>query len=142
MDVRHKAFEFKPGDISTWSDYAERFGFDPDGQIQNEFSDNNRSLSIEGWCLDRFIKQVSVSSFYDNGGGKVHQYNDKIRDFHLHLSDSKLQNSATTTAHIYTLLGKKIEKKTNDKRYNNVGSNRWMPKAVYVFHCLLYDVDK
>ena len=32
-DVRHKAFESTLGDISTWSDYAERFGFDPDGQI-------------------------------------------------------------------------------------------------------------
>ena len=28
-DVRHKSFESTPGDISTWSDYAERFGFDP-----------------------------------------------------------------------------------------------------------------
>ena len=45
-DVRHKAFESTPGDISTWSDYAERFGFDTDGQIQNEFLDNNRSLSM------------------------------------------------------------------------------------------------
>ena len=47
-DVRHKAFESTPGDISTRSDYAERFGFDPDGQIQNELFDNNRSLSMEG----------------------------------------------------------------------------------------------
>ena len=38
-DVRHKAFEFTPGDISTQSDYSERFGFDPDDQIQNEFFD-------------------------------------------------------------------------------------------------------
>ena len=43
-DVRHKAFESTPGDISTRSDYVERFDFDPDGQIQNEFFDNNRSL--------------------------------------------------------------------------------------------------
>ena len=47
-DDRHKAFESTPGDISTWSDYAERFVFDPDGQIQNESFDNNRSLSMEG----------------------------------------------------------------------------------------------
>ena len=46
-DVRHKPFESTPGDISTLSDYAEQFGFDPDGQIQNEFFDNNRSLSME-----------------------------------------------------------------------------------------------
>ena len=32
-EVRHKAFESTPGDISTRSDYAEQFGFDPDGQI-------------------------------------------------------------------------------------------------------------
>ena len=30
--------------------------------------------------------------------------------------------------------------KTNDKRWNNVGSNIWMRKSVYVFHCLLSDV--
>ena len=32
-DVRHKAFESTPGDISTQSDYVERFFFDPYGQI-------------------------------------------------------------------------------------------------------------
>ena len=34
-DITHKAFESTPGDISTRSDYAEQYGFDPDGQIQN-----------------------------------------------------------------------------------------------------------
>ena len=86
-DVRNKAFESTPGDISNRSDYAERFGFDPDGQIQNEFFDNNLSLSMEGCCLDRFIKQVNVRIFYENGGGGVHQSNDTIQEFHLHLSD-------------------------------------------------------
>ena len=66
---------------------------------------------MEGCCLDSFIKQGNVSSFYDNGGGDVNQSNDTIRGFHLHLSDSKLQNAATTTAHIYTLLAKVFEKK-------------------------------
>ena len=56
---------------------------------------------MEGCCLDRFIKQGNVSSFYDNGGGDVHQSNDKIGEFRLHLSDSKLQNAATTTAHLH-----------------------------------------
>ena len=109
--MRHKAFESTPGDISTRSDYAERFGFDPDGQIQNEFFDNNLSLSMEGCCLYRFIKQGNVSSFYDNGGGDVHESNDTIREFHLHFSDSNLQNAATTTAHLHTLLAKVFEKK-------------------------------
>ena len=59
---------------------------------------------MEGFCLDRSIKQGNVSSFYENVGGDVHQYNDIIREFNLHLSDSKLQNAATTTAHIYTSL--------------------------------------
>ena len=110
-DVRHKVFESTPGDISTRSDYAERFGFDPDGQIHNELFDNNRSLSMECCCLDRFIKPVNVRSFYDNGGGGVHQSNDTVRKFYLHLSDSKLQNSATTKAHLHTLLAKFFEKK-------------------------------
>ena len=109
-DVRHKVFESTTGDISTRSDYAERFGFDPDGQIQNEFFDNNRSLSMEGRCLDFFIKQGNVSSFYDNSGGDVHQSNDIIREFHLYFSDSKLKNSATTRAHLYTLLAKVFNK--------------------------------
>ena len=69
---------------------------------------------MEGCCLDRFIKPGSVISFYDNGGGDVHQSNDTIRKFHSHLSNLKLQNSATTTARLHTLLAKKIEKK-NDK---------------------------
>ena len=66
---------------------------------------------MEGCCLDRFIKQGNVSSFYDNGGGDVHQSNDMIRGFHLHLSDSKLQNAATTTDRLHTLLAKVFEKK-------------------------------
>ena len=66
---------------------------------------------MEGCCLYRFIKQVSVSSFYDNCGGDVHQSNDTIREFHLNLSDSKLQNAATTRAHLYTLLANVFEKK-------------------------------
>ena len=61
-DVRHKAFESTPGNISSQSDYEERFGFDPNGQIQNELFDNNRTLSMEGFCLDCFIEKVNVSS--------------------------------------------------------------------------------
>ena len=110
-DVRHKTFDFTAGDISNRSDYVERFGFDTNGHIQNEFFDNNCSLSMEGCCLDCFIKQVNVSSFYEKCGGYVHQSNETIWEFHLHLSNSKLQNAATTTAHLYTLLAKKIEKK-------------------------------
>ena len=110
VDVRHKTFESTPGDISTRSDYAERFGFDADSQIQNELFDNNNSLYMEGCCLDRFIKQVNVSSFYDNGGGDVHQSNDTVQEFYLHLSDSKLQNAATTRACLHTLLAKVFDK--------------------------------
>ena len=70
---------------------------------------------MEDCCLDCFIQQGNVSSFYDNGGGDVHQSNDTIRDFYLHLSDSKLQNATTTTAHLNTLLAIVLRKK-NDKR--------------------------
>ena len=66
---------------------------------------------MEGWCLDRFIKQSNASSFYDNCGGDVHQSNDRIREFHLHFSYSKLQNAATTTAHLYALLANVFGKK-------------------------------
>ena len=66
---------------------------------------------MEGFCLDCFIKTVNVSSFYDNGGGYVHQYNGTVREFHLHSSYSKMQNAAMTTARIYTLLAMMFEKK-------------------------------
>ena len=66
---------------------------------------------MEGCCLDSFRKTVNVRNFYDNGGGYVHQSNDMVREFHLNLSDSKLQNSATTTANLYQLLARMFEKK-------------------------------
>ena len=66
---------------------------------------------MEGFCLDHFSKTVNVSNFYDNGGGYMNQSNNTVRDFHLHLSDSKLQNAATTTAHLNTLLARMFEGK-------------------------------
>ena len=108
--VRHKSLESTPCDISTRSDYAKRFRFVPDSQLQNELFDNNCTLSTEGCCLDCFRKKVNVSNFYGNGGGYVHQYNETVRKFHLHLSDAKLKNTATTTAHLYTLLARMFEK--------------------------------
>ena len=32
-DVRQRAFESTPGNISTWSDYAKRFSFELDSQL-------------------------------------------------------------------------------------------------------------
>ena len=66
---------------------------------------------MEGCCLDHFIKPVHVSNFYDNGGGYVHQSIETVREFHLHISDSNLQNDATATAHFYILLARMFEKK-------------------------------
>ena len=66
---------------------------------------------MEGCCIDRFGKTVNVSNFYDNGGKYFHQSNDTVWEFRLYLSDSKLQNTATTTAHLYTLLDRMFDKK-------------------------------
>ena len=90
-NVRHKAFESTPGDISTLLYYADQTILETSGQLQNELFYNYISLSMEGFCLYCFIKTVNVSSLYDNGGGYVHQSNDTVRDFSLHLSYSKLQ---------------------------------------------------
>ena len=49
--------------------------------------------------------------FYDNGGGDIHQSNDMVRKFYLHLSYSKLKNAATNTAHLHKLLANVFEKK-------------------------------
>ena len=56
-------------------------------------------------------KNSQYKQFYDNGGGYVHQSNYTVRDFYLHLSYSKLQNTATTTAHLYTLLARMFGEK-------------------------------
>ena len=101
-DIRHKAFESSPGDISTRSDYAERFSFEPEGQLQSEYFTNTRTLSMEGCCLDRYDKTKNVTESNENN--YVHEQEDTIREFYLHLSDSKLQNAATTTTHMNQLL--------------------------------------
>ena len=64
---------------------------------------------MEGCCLDHFRKTVNVGNFYYNGGGYFHQSNDTVREFHLHLSYSKMKNSATTIDHIHTLLARMFE---------------------------------
>ena len=56
-------------------------------------------------------KNSYCKKFYDNGGEYAHQSNDTLQEFCLHLFDSKLQNSATTTAHLYILLARIFEKK-------------------------------
>ena len=65
---------------------------------------------MEGCCLYCFIKTVNASNFYDNGGGYIHQFNDTVQEFHLHLSDSNLKNAATTKARLYILLARMFEK--------------------------------
>ena len=65
---------------------------------------------MEGYCLYRFIKTVNVRFFYKNCGVYVHQPNDMVQKFYLNSSDSKMQNAATTTAHLYILLARMFEK--------------------------------
>ena len=109
-DIRQKVFESTPGDIITWSDYAKYFIFEPVGQLQNELFDKICTLSMEGCCLDHFRKSVNVRNCYDNCGGYIHQFNDTVQEFHLHLYYSYLKNSATFTSHIYTLFARMFEK--------------------------------
>jgi hypothetical protein len=103
-DDRQKAFESRPGDINTRSDYAERFGFAPDGQLQREYFDNNRTCSLEGCCLDHFVDTENVRNYMTHGGEYVSSPDDTNRVFHLHLSDSLFQNAATTTCHFTSML--------------------------------------
>ena len=65
-------------------------------------------------------KNNQCKKFYDNGGEYVHQYNDTVQEFYLHLSDSKLKNDATTTANLYTLLARIFEEKQMIR-----GGTRW-----------------
>ena len=57
--------------------------------------------------MSTLIMSVACSSYNST---LINQSNDMVRDYQLNLSDSKLQNSATTTAHIYTLLARIFEK--------------------------------
>ena len=61
---------------------------------------------MEGFCLYCLRKTVNVRNLHDSGGGYVHQSNDTLREFRLHLSGSNLQNAAMATAHLYTLLAR------------------------------------
>ena len=64
----------------------------------------------------RYPKKRSQSKlFYDNGAGCVQQSNDTVQEFYSNLSYSNMQDAATTTAHLYTLLARMFEKK-NCKR--------------------------
>ena len=65
------------------------------------------------WKVAIYItsEKNKISNFYDNGGGYVHQSNDMVQKFHLHLFDPKLQNAATTTDHLYKLFARMFEKK-------------------------------
>ena len=62
-DVIHVSFEPTLGDISTQSYYVKQFSFEPVGQLKNELFDNNRTLSLEGCCLNSARKTVNVSNF-------------------------------------------------------------------------------
>ena len=66
---------------------------------------------MEGFMFGSIHKNSQCKQFDYNCGGYFHQSNDMVRKFHLNLSDSKLQNAATTTAHIYKLLVRMFEKK-------------------------------
>jgi len=117
--TRHDVFQSSPGHISTRSDYAERFKCEPDGQLQSEYFDNNRTLSMEGCCLDRFTTSDNVMDYLNEGGNYIPAENDLHREFHLHLSDSKFQNAATTTQHLYEVLTK-LFKDGNMMRYGTM----------------------
>eukprot|EP00978_Attheya_sp_CCMP212_P009286 scaffold21956_cov70-Attheya_sp.AAC.2 len=91
-DDRQKAFASTPGDISTRSDYAEQFGFAPDGQLQSEYYDNNQTLSMEGCCLDHFLPTENVMNCITNGSEYLPSPEDTNR------------NAATTTCHFTLLL--------------------------------------
>ena len=101
---------------------------------------------MEGCCLYRFRKTVNVRYFHDNGGGYVHQPNDTVRDFYLYISDSKLLNDATTTAHIYTLLARMFEKnkrrggKFLDQTYGCAKQYRFSI-AYYLMFFLPFDIN-
>eukprot|EP00978_Attheya_sp_CCMP212_P013622 scaffold34204_cov39-Attheya_sp.AAC.5 len=57
--------------LSTRSDYAEKFGFESDGQLQSEYYHNNQTLSMEGCCLDHFLPTENVLNHVENGGEYV-----------------------------------------------------------------------
>eukprot|EP00978_Attheya_sp_CCMP212_P041629 scaffold240978_cov74-Attheya_sp.AAC.1 len=66
--IRQDAFQNSPGSIATRSDYAEKFSFAPNGQLQGECFSNNRSLSMEGCCLDHFTTPLHLINMQTPGG--------------------------------------------------------------------------
>eukprot|EP00978_Attheya_sp_CCMP212_P034636 scaffold146167_cov65-Attheya_sp.AAC.1 len=74
--IRQHAFQSSPGSIVTRSDYAEKFSFAPDGQLQGEYFSNNRSLSMEGCCLDHFKTLLQLINMQPPGVAYVPQDKD------------------------------------------------------------------
>eukprot|EP00978_Attheya_sp_CCMP212_P009408 scaffold22285_cov77-Attheya_sp.AAC.1 len=103
--IRQDAFQNSPGSIATRSDYAEKFSFAPDGQLQGEYFSNNRSLSMEGCCLDHFTTPLHhLINMQTPGVAYVPKDKDVQRVFHSHFSDMSTQNAATTTKHLNSML--------------------------------------
>ena len=102
--IRQEAFQSSPGSIATRSDYAEKFSFAPDGQLQGEYFSNNRSLSMEGCCLDHFKSPLQIINMQSPDVAYVPEDQDVQRVFHSHFSDMSKQNAATTTKHLQSML--------------------------------------
>eukprot|EP00978_Attheya_sp_CCMP212_P013312 scaffold33437_cov68-Attheya_sp.AAC.7 len=102
--IRQDAFQNSPGSIATRSDYAEKFSFAPDGQLQGEYFSNNRSLSMEGCCLDHFTTPLHLINMQTPGVAYVPKDEDVQCVLHSHFSNMSTQNAATITKHLNSML--------------------------------------
>ena len=80
--VCQHAFPSPPVSIAANSDYAEKFIYSPDGQLQGEYFSNNRSLSMEVFCLDHFTTPLKLINMQPKGVAYFPKDKDVQRVFH------------------------------------------------------------
>ena len=91
---RHELFQY----VLCRRDYAERVVASFANQIQYEYYDGNRSMSIEGIALEHF----SAAPQADINSSTLSRPQHAV--FHSFLSDNSKQDAATTTAHSKRLI--------------------------------------
>ena len=72
--------------------------------MQGDYFSNNRSLSMEGCCLNHLKTPLQIINMRMPGVAYVPKYEDVQCVFHSHLFDMSKQNSATNTKQLNSML--------------------------------------
>ena len=105
-------------------------------QIQSEYYDGNRAVSVEGIELDHFRESQQSQAFYGPSSPTSHAV------FHSFLSDNSKHDADTTAAHSKHIieLFKKGENPICRSQYN-LGKYRWLCRAIQICYSVILTVN-